>query len=489
MQQIMSSKNPLITEFDDDVVDLTKRQSAALAERLIEICALYTLSKQLNETIDIDNLFNKADRILEECLGVDHFSIMLLDDSGETLSIWKASGLVTDAVGNVTFKLGEGICGMVAKTGKPALAPDVSKDNQFLNYKTDQIRIGSFYSTPLLTGQKKVIGVFNVHKPEPGTISVNETPLYNAAARNIALALENSRLLRAAQQIAITDELTMLYSRRYYKEAVEKEISKARRSMAPLSLIFLDLDFFKTVNDTYGHAAGDDVLREVARLLRDNTRQGDVCARYGGEEFAVLLPGADVKEAVLSAEKLRSAVERKLSVGLVDGFPIKITMSAGVASLSEDVQTADGLMALADNRLLAAKRSGRNRVCHGSSRLDERAKTIYREKRSSFRSFTRLLASRKPCGIRSMEILVDQRWLTFAVEDISKTGLRGVVNFKPENGKRYVCRSIISSHDAEEMMFSVSCVWSKNIGKERYLTGVQVEGVQHDWNKTVQLTL
>jgi len=485
----MSSKYPLITEFDDDVVDLTKRQSAALAERLIEICALYTLSKQLNETIDIDNLFNKADRILEECLGVDHFSIMLLDDSGETLSIWKASGLVTDTVGNVTFKLGEGICGMVAKTGKPALAPDVSKDTQFLNYKTDQIQIGSFYSTPLLTEQEKVIGVFNVHKPEPRAISVNETPLYNAAARNIALALENSRLLKAAQQMAITDELTTLYSRRYYTEAVEKEISKARRSMAPLSLIFLDLDFFKSVNDTYGHAAGDDVLREVGRLLRDNTRQGDVCARYGGEEFAVLLPGADIGEAVLSAEKLRDAVERKLSIGLVDGFPIKITMSAGVASLSEEVQTADGLMALADNRLLAAKRSGRNRVCHGSSQPDKRKRTIHSEKRSSLRSFARVLASRKPCGIRSMEILADQRWLTFAVEDISKTGLRGVVNFKPENGKRYKCRSILSSHDAKEMVFFVNCVWSKKIGEGRYLIGVHVEGMQRDWNKTVQLTL
>lgn len=482
------SSQPLITEFDDNVVDLTRRQGVKLAERLMEICSLYTLSKQLSVTLDVDEVFHEAEKILRESLGVDHFSIMLLNSEADTLSIWKANGAIMSAAAAVTFKLGEGVCGVVAQTGKPELVPDVAKDSRFLNYKTPELIIGSFFATPLLGKDGRVMGVFNVHKPEPDTITLAETPIFNAAARHIALALENSLLFQSARQMAITDDLTGLYTRRYFIETLNKEISATQRTGAPLSLVMMDLDYFKSVNDIHGHGAGDEALRRMGAILHSHVRKGDTCVRYGGEEFALLAPGAGLEEAVAIAEKLRRAVETGLRLPAEYDSAYSLTLSAGVASYAGAKGTAGDLIKEADLQLLKAKESGKNRVCHPSPEGDPRGGGSGRnEKRASPRAAVRLGVSRREYGVRMVDMLVDGKWVICAIDDIGKEGFRGFVEFEPRVGQCYTCRAVLAPAAEKEKVFAANCAWSERVFEGRYLLGVKVDALQPGWAEAMRL--
>lgn len=171
---------------------------------------------------------------------------------------------------------------------------------------------------------------------------------------------EIGRLQAALQELAVRDGLTGLYNRRYLDETLEREVSRARREGNPLSLVMIDIDYFKRVNDTYGHQVGDEALRMLASVLLANIRAEDVACRYGGEEFLMLLPNMPLETAVERAELWRSAVEQ-LTISL-GNLPITFTVSLGVAAYPEHGKTPDDLTRCADQALYRAKNDGRNQV-------------------------------------------------------------------------------------------------------------------------------
>lgn len=162
-------------------------------------------------------------------------------------------------------------------------------------------------------------------------------------------------------QLATHDPLTELYNRRQFIEMADKEIARAIRHARPLSLCIVDVDLFKPVNDRYGHISGDEVLRQIASLLRTHARSDDLAARIGGEEFALLLPECDAEAARTFAERLREAVAA--AVFTPGGEPQRITVSIGIADMAPGRDTRPALMATADAALYRAKSEGRNRVC------------------------------------------------------------------------------------------------------------------------------
>ncbi|MDO8312712.1 MAG: GGDEF domain-containing protein, partial [Sideroxyarcus sp.] len=167
-------------------------------------------------------------------------------------------------------------------------------------------------------------------------------------------------------KMAVLDPTTALYNKRYFMERFAEELSLARRSKAPLSMLIMDLDFFKKVNDTYGHLAGDLVLQQMGQLLKRMTRHEDVVARYGGEEFIVMLRGSDEASSYHTAERIRREVEN--FVFEFEGKRIPVTISIGLCSLdstSEDVST-ESMIKTADERLYHSKQNGRNRVTRTS---------------------------------------------------------------------------------------------------------------------------
>jgi diguanylate cyclase (GGDEF)-like protein len=192
--------------------------------------------------------------------------------------------------------------------------------------------------------------------------TTSDTDLVASTAEQISLALERYRFLAVVQRQASTDDLTGLYNHRFLVDSLDQQVALAERLGAPLSILMLDLDHFKLLNDTHGHHAGDLALSTFARTLVGNIRRADLAARYGGEEFVVVMPNTSAAEAFLVAEKIRVAVSAS-DVSLPAGATVHLTVSIGVAAYPENAESAAELFSLADEALYRAKRTGRQRTC------------------------------------------------------------------------------------------------------------------------------
>jgi len=176
------------------------------------------------------------------------------------------------------------------------------------------------------------------------------------ATANEALREKNTQL----EELSITDSLTGLYNRHHLMETLAGEVARCRRHNRAFTLLIMDIDHFKSYNDTYGHLAGDEVLRRTGVLLKESIRSCDYAARYGGEEFILILPETEAEGGVETAERIRNQIAEK-DMG-ADGDPLKVTISAGVASFPRDGDDPHSLIKRADAALYEAKRRGRNRV-------------------------------------------------------------------------------------------------------------------------------
>ena len=219
-------------------------------------------------------------------------------------------------------------------------------------------------SHPLRLGdepQGQVSGVVSVARSDRAFTSP-ERELFDYLAEQVVVSIENVGLHETVERQAVTDELTGLFNRRRFQEAMATEVERSKRFGQAVGLVLLDLDDFKAVNDTYGHQQGDLVLREVARVLRERSREIDAPARYGGEELAVVLPGTDLEGAYNLAERVRAGIE-ELELPLLEGNgALRVTASFGVATLPGSADDTRGLVAAADEALYRAKRAGKNRT-------------------------------------------------------------------------------------------------------------------------------
>ena len=210
-------------------------------------------------------------------------------------------------------------------------------------------------------GDIDFVGVISIARRDR-EFTEEERDLFAYLAGQATLSIENVDLHETVQQQAVTDELTGLFNVRQFHSRLDGEIERAERFGTPLSLVMLDIDKFKSVNDTYGHQQGDRVLVEVARVLRRLSRDVDLPARYGGEEMAVVLPQTDLRGAELGAERMRAAIEAMQIPRLDGGGLLPITASFGVAAFPVQATDKTALIAAADGALYRAKRRGRNRV-------------------------------------------------------------------------------------------------------------------------------
>ncbi|HYY98708.1 MAG TPA: sensor domain-containing diguanylate cyclase, partial [Pyrinomonadaceae bacterium] len=206
---------------------------------------------------------------------------------------------------------------------------------------------------------ERTMGVLMVTSDEPERVwQDNEIMLMRTVADQMAVAVNHARLFHQMQQQALTDGLTGCFNRRFFEIQLERDLHLATRMRQPVSLILVDIDHFKRVNDTHGHDAGDAALRILAGELREEVRGVDTAARYGGEEFAIILPQAGPEGAFAVAERLRTRIERTGVPGVGT-----ITASLGIATFPLHASSRELLVTAADRALYQAKRTGRNRVC------------------------------------------------------------------------------------------------------------------------------
>ncbi|MCA1850281.1 MAG: sensor domain-containing diguanylate cyclase, partial [Acidobacteria bacterium] len=222
----------------------------------------------------------------------------------------------------------------------------------------NQRNIHPLAAVPLIY-QKRFMGALLVRSDDPTRVwQENEILLLRTVADQVTVAVNHARLFSQMQQQALTDGLTGCFNRRSFEMQLERDLHMATRMRLPLSLILLDLDNFKKVNDTFGHDAGDVALRLLAEGLRDELRGVDTAARYGGEEFAVILPQAGIDGALIVAERLRRRIEQMEVPGVGH-----VTASLGIATFPQHASSRDTLVVAADRALYDAKNSGRNCIC------------------------------------------------------------------------------------------------------------------------------
>ena len=238
------------------------------------------------------------------------------------------------------------------RTGLLSIAPDIKEEN--LEDILSETRCRSFMLVPL--SKMNHFGVLLVMSSRNEATEA-ELDFLNLFAQQIELAVTIADLFQMVREQAVTDPLTTLYNRRYFDESIEKEFTRANRQKQPFSIIGIDLDHLKQINDKYGHVYGDLAIKQISSVLKQNARSIDVPARIGGEEFNVLLPGIDSKGAMIAAERIRKAIE---------ATPIEtvgtITASLGVATFLEHANNVEELMELADQAMYHSKRNGRNQV-------------------------------------------------------------------------------------------------------------------------------
>ena len=326
-----------------------------LRRRRFDLEALATLAGQLEHATEPGTVAETAIASIGDNFGIERIAVITVDGTPTVLA---ARGLtqVDTAPPHVSSVIEHAT--HLRTTLLPAALDPV--DDPWLGALFDGAR--NLVVTPLgAEGGCLGVLVFEHGARRGSRIERRLLTIIERFASHTALALRNAMLLEKVQEAASTDALTGIANRRSFEEALEREIARSARTGEQVSLVMVDLDHFKTLNDTYGHQLGDEVLREVAQALREHCRDMDIAARYGGEEFTVILPSCGVEEALASATRLWR------SVGERSHLPVPLTVSAGVATYPDHAGSGQDLIFAADQALYEAKANGRDRV-HGCQR-------------------------------------------------------------------------------------------------------------------------
>ncbi len=346
---------------DLSLQDELKAVNARLEAHVGEMELLLDVSNSVSGTLDLPEQLGMLGRQVCDRFGISEFSVMLSDETTHQLVIEAVAGTVPRNARGMRFHLGEGISGEAASRGETIYVPDVAREPRYLHYKSQSRSVGSFLSVPLRT-KGRMFGVMNFNRPRVDAFNPQEIRMAEAIAALAALAIANARLYQQTLELSFTDPLTGVPNRRQLFLRLENELSRSLRFGEPVSLLMIDLDLFKRINDAHGHTVGDGVLRGVAVALRRNVRKIDILARYGGEEFCVVLPRVGKPEAMEVAEKLRRIVAATSIPGPEGQDSLSVTISVGVATIGVDAEDVPGLIEKADGALYEAKKLGRNRV-------------------------------------------------------------------------------------------------------------------------------
>lgn len=337
-------------------IDKCVRQVAAI-ETLMEIARALASPCELEEILQ--QIMFQVSRLLKP----KAWSLLLRDDVSGELEFALVISEIADSLKGVKLPAGQGVAGWVATNGQSLIIPDVRCDERF---SAEFDKLHSFTTRSIVCvpvkSQNKVFGVIQLINCLEGDIfDGDDEQILTAIADFAGIAISNSKALDKIKQLVITDDLTGLYNSRYFFEQIDYEMERSKRYHSPLSLVFFDLDFFKNVNDTYGHLTGSRLLAEVGAVVSANIRKTDKAARYGGDEFVIILPHTDRSGALKFALKLHKDLNEKVFYSN-DGDRLNVSGSFGVASYPDDALSSNELISLADEAMYLVKKTGRNGV-------------------------------------------------------------------------------------------------------------------------------
>lgn len=351
---IRRSENRLLNLFNT----LNKRTSE-LEKMHVQLEMVYENSRILAGIMDFNEIIEGILKIGEKVLDYPALGIMLVGPGDNLIYRGRLIGgeknTKLKAVSAQTMELAY----RVAREGEPVRVVDLAR-------RTDYDRLlksaASAMLVPMIT-YGKTTGLLVAESPRQGAFEERDERFLSVLARSAAMAMENAILHRKTEELTIIDDLTGINNYRYFSEKIKEEKKRAVRYDQPLSLIMLDIDWFKKFNDNYGHEVGNRVLVGLVAVIKRSIRDVDILCRYGGEEFIVILPNTIEREAHKIAERIRSEVEAA-EFGGGDGIPrLRVTVSVGVSSYPENGLDHEELINAVDQAMYRAKGSGKNAVC------------------------------------------------------------------------------------------------------------------------------
>ena len=326
-------------------------ENIALAHR--EIYALYEIAQALGTSIGVSDTMTLIASKLSKLVPFSCCALFLYEEEEDLLRCRFATGVDAELVQGVTVKGGYGLAGWVARNRLPLVNVRPSMDLEAAQVLGASTRLQSALLCPLVFNER-LIGTLSVYHVEPDHYTDDHRRLLDQVSEQAAGVLANSLMYEQTREDSLSDPLTGLPNTRFMFMHLNRELSRAERLRSEVSLVVMDLDRFKEINDTYGHHTGDRALREVASVLRSTIRPYDTCVRYAGDEFVVVLAGCDEDQAEAKRTELQEAVAGLYFEGR-PGKPIPLSVSAGVAVFPHDGRTYEDLLAAADNRMYRDK--------------------------------------------------------------------------------------------------------------------------------------
>jgi len=364
--------DPVVVEAFCSVVDRVRvgtadasqvqRDSApyAIARAHMEMHMLYQLACEVGESIEVSPTVDRVAARIHHVVNPSTTVVFLLDEAGEYLRAAAAYGVNSTQFRDSLARYGTYLTGRAASRNQP-IRTGYLKDDVLLTHCDDPpIPLRSTLIVPLHSGSS-VIGTINLYHTEPEAFSDDDQRLLMFVASLAGRALRNARRFEETLKESFTDPLTGLANGRFLRQFLGQELNRARKNSRPLSLLGLDLDGFKQVNDTLGHAAGDAVLRDIGLVLKSHVRNYDLVSRHAGDEYTVVLPECDRDQAEFVATKVRVAVDRYAHERREQdaGFP-PLGVSIGVATFPADGESIEALFASSDVAMYRDKRSRRH---------------------------------------------------------------------------------------------------------------------------------
>ena len=361
-----------------DMQRLAAERKEALADSrrwLTQVNALVMVISSISTKNHLRDIFTEGLDEARKVFNADSGLIYSVDGESGRMSIIGSFGYSDTVLDKMMRRGVENASACQACTERHAVAVDnLATDDKCANLQ--KVTTGSSICLPI-EGGDSLMGVLHLRRQHPDAFTPQDIQLAQAMTYQFGLAMQRASLFEQVNRLAITDSMTGLYNYRKLTRDLDREIVRSRRYHHPFSFIMADIDHFKVLNDTYGHQAGDAVLREVARAMNSERREVDRVYRYGGEEFSVVLPETDWPEAFEVAEKLRRKVSNIQVEVNGEPAPIGTTISMGVASFSRDSIAVEELISSADEALYAAKESGRNKViAHASIGSDTAGEVV-----------------------------------------------------------------------------------------------------------------
>jgi len=334
---------------------------------LRDLLVFHNVARALTSSLDRDAILRAIMQQMEQFFKPETWSLLLLDEPRKELYYAVAVGHTEADLVRLRVPVGKGLAGWVAAHGESLIVPEVSQDPRFdANFSGGRTepghptRVRSAICMPLRS-KLRTLGVIELLNCRLDTLSDYTISFLHVLCDYAAIAIENARAMERIQELTITDETTGLFNVRHLYRQLESEIERARRFKSMFSLIFIDLDYFKQINDEFGHLVGSRVLAEVGQGLKSIVREVDSVYRYGGDEFIVLLPETGKIGARKAAEHLLTSL-RTMRFAETDGLKLEVRASFGVATYPEDGPSVHEVIRAADTMMYLVKGSTRNNV-------------------------------------------------------------------------------------------------------------------------------